>query len=51
MVFAKYMNDPLYDQLVDEALPYIQRHRFFKKMILEDFHERLTKEIKDILDK
>lgn len=51
LVFAKYMNDPLYDQLVDEALPYIQRHRFFKKMILEDFHERLTKEIKDILDK
>lgn len=51
LVFAKYMNDPLYDQLVDEALPYIQRHRFFKKMTLEDFHERLTKEIKDILDK
>lgn len=45
------MNDPLYDQLVAEALPYVNRNRFFKNMTVEQFHERLEKEIRDILDK
>lgn len=51
LLLAKYVNDPLYDQLIEEALPYVQRDRFFKKMTVEQFHERLEKEIRDILDK
>ena len=51
LVLAKYVNDPLYDQLIEEALPYVQRDRFFKNMTVEQFHERLEKEIRDILDK
>lgn len=49
LVLAKYVNDPLYNQLVQEALLYVNRNRFFKNMTLEQFHERLEKEIKDIL--
>ena len=51
LLLAKYVNDPLYDQLVAEALPYVNRNRFFKNMTVEQFHERLEKEIRDILDK
>lgn len=50
LVLAKYINDPLYDQLVKDALPYVNRHRFFKNMTSEQFHERLEQEIKNILD-
>lgn len=50
LVLAKYINDPLYDQLVAEALPYVHRERFFKNMTSEQFHERLEQEIKSILD-
>lgn len=51
LVLAKYVNDPFYDQLVEEALPYVNRNRFFKNMSFEQFKERLEKEIKDILEK
>ena len=50
LVLAKYVNDPLYDQLVDEALPYVQMFRFFKQMTEQEFHMRLAKEIKEILE-
>ncbi|EPG39591.1 hypothetical protein F907_00897 [Acinetobacter colistiniresistens] len=50
LVLAKYVNDPLFDQLVAEALPYIHRDRFFKNMTVEKFHERLEQEIENILE-
>lgn len=50
LVLAKYVNDPLYDQLVAEALPYVNRNKFFKNMTVEQFHERLEQEIKNILE-
>lgn len=50
LILAKYVNDPLYDQLLAEALPYVQRNSFFKKMTLEEFHERLEKEIREALE-
>ncbi|EOR08745.1 hypothetical protein MMP65_13690 [Acinetobacter sp. ANC 3926] len=50
LVLAKYVNDPLYNQLVAEALPYVNRNRFFKNMTVEKFHERLEQEIKNILE-
>lgn len=50
LIFAKYVNDPFYDELVNEALPYVHRENFFNKMTLEQFHERLEKEIKNILE-
>jgi len=49
LVLAKYVNDPLYDQLVSEAMPYVNRHRYFKDMTVEQFHERLEQEIQNIL--
>jgi hypothetical protein len=52
LVLAKYVNDPLYNQLVAEALPYVSRGEgSFRKATLEQFHERLEKEIKNILEK
>ena len=51
LVLAKYVNDPLYNQLMQEALPYVNRNRFFKNMTLEQFYERLEMEIKEILEK
>ncbi|MGK8801402.1 hypothetical protein [Acinetobacter seifertii] len=50
LVLAKYVNDPLYDQLVSEAMPYVNRHRYFKDMTVEQFHERLEQEIQNILE-
>ncbi|MDO3666765.1 hypothetical protein [Acinetobacter higginsii] len=50
LVLAKYVNDPLYDQLVEEALTYVHRNRFFKNMTEEQFHERLEQEIKNTLE-
>lgn len=50
LVLAKYVNDPLYDHLVEEALPYIHRYRSFKNMSVDEFHERLEQEIKIILE-
>ncbi|WP_151716248.1 hypothetical protein [Acinetobacter sp. TUM15071] len=50
LVLAKYVNDPLYNQLVAEALPYVNRNRFFKNMTVEKFHERLEQEIENILE-
>ncbi|NNP76394.1 hypothetical protein A7P54_08170 [Acinetobacter sp. Ac_3412] len=50
LVLAKYVNDPLYDQLVAEALTYVHRNRFFKNMTEEQFHERLEQEIKNTLE-
>ncbi|RLL47334.1 MULTISPECIES: hypothetical protein [Acinetobacter] len=49
LILAKYVNDPLYEQLVAEALPYAIRGRGpLKNATLEQFHERLEKEIKNI---
>lgn len=50
LVLAKYVNDPLYDQLVSEAMPYVNRNRYFKDMTVEQFHERLEQEIQNILE-
>jgi hypothetical protein len=50
LVLAKYVNDPLYDQLVSEAMTYVNRHRYFKDMTVEQFHERLEQEIQNILE-
>lgn len=50
LVLAKYVNDPLYNQLVAEALPYVHRDRFFKNMTVEKLHERLEQEIENILE-
>lgn len=50
LVLAKYVNDPLYDQLVREAMPYVNRNRYFKDMTVEQFHERLEQEIQNILE-
>ena len=49
LVLAKYLNDSLYDQLVEEALPYVHRNNSFNHMTLEQFHERLEQEIKKYL--
>ncbi|MEG0343445.1 MAG: hypothetical protein RR633_14780 [Acinetobacter sp.] len=51
LVLAKYVNDPLYDQLVAEALPYVNRGGgSFRKATLEQFHERLEKKLRDTLE-
>lgn len=50
LVLAKYVNDPLYDQLVREAMPYVNKNRYFKDMTVEQFHERLEQEIQNILE-
>lgn len=51
LVLAKHVNDPLYNQLVQEALPYVNRNKFYKNMTLDQFYERLEMEIKEILGK
>ena len=51
LVLAKHVNDPLYNQLVQEALPYVNRNKFYKNMTLDQFYERLEMEIKEILEK
>lgn len=50
LVLAKYVNDPLYDQLVSEAMPYVHKERYFHDMSIEQFHERLEQEIQNILE-
>lgn len=51
LVLAKHVNDPLYNQLIQEALPYVNRNKFYKNMTLDQFYERLEMEIKEILEK
>jgi hypothetical protein len=40
----------IYNQLVSEIIPYVNRHRYFKDMTVEQFHERLEQEIQNILE-
>ena len=50
LILAKYVNDPLYDQLVAEALLYVRRGKgSFRKATLEQFHEKLEQTIKQKL--
>lgn len=50
LVLAKYVNDPLYEQLVAEALPYAIRGRGpLKNATLEQFYEKLEQTIKEKL--
>ncbi|WP_343569339.1 hypothetical protein [Acinetobacter sp.] len=52
LTFAKYLNDPLYDQLVHESLPYIKKNNRFKSYAdwkVEQVYDEVEKRYNDVV--
>ena len=49
LAFAKYLNDPLYDELVQEALPFILKDEYYKDMAVEGVYEEVERRYNDVI--
>lgn len=49
LAFAKYLNDPLYDELVQEALPFILKDEYYKDVTIDEIYKEVERRYNDVI--
>lgn len=51
LILAKYLSDPLYDKLVEDALPYVKMDKYFKDITVEKADAEVQRRLDELLSR
>ncbi len=51
LILAKYLGDPLYDRLVEDALPYVKMDKYFKDITVEKADAEVQRRLDELLSR
>ena len=51
LILAKYLGDPLYGKLVEEALPYVKKDKYFKDITVEKADAEVQRRLDELLSR